>query len=238
MLLRPFLLLTFFVFDCGLFLRDGASAQEAEARFNAEAARRVVAQLDKDEQLTRLYPLCPADIFRKEASVGGLLFGHAEATAEHCAEDPAQCHRECIEKRSASHCFKLAVAFQRHESETPPRSAQMLFQLACAQGEESGCTNRGAHLRNASDEGDPLMALPRAEQESCQRRSFETACKQDDPWGCAMFGQALRNGEGGPANRKEARRAYEKACALAPDLEPCEFSKAGLKSIRVSKRKR
>lgn len=126
----------------------------------------------------------------------------------------------------------MALAFQENESAVAPRYAQLMFSMACALGKASGCTNRGAHLRNAADEGDPLDSLSQEERDRCQFRSFKIACEKSDNWGCSMLGQAYHTGEGAKKNLSRARRYYKKSCKLDPDFAACAFARGALKSMK------
>jgi TPR repeat protein len=213
-----------------------ALAEEKGAAFNADNARAAMTAMDKDEALQARARACPADVFRKEATLGGLLLGDEAVTREHCAAHPEECYRTCVSKRSGEHCFRLALAFQENESVVAPRYAQLMFSMACALGKASGCTNRGAHMRNAAEEGDPLDTLSQDEKDLCQFRSFKIACKNSDNWGCAMLGQAYRNGEGARKSASKARGFYKKSCRLDPDFAACEFSRGALASMRRARR--
>lgn len=222
---------------CAIFFAAGAAAQDKTESFNADEARAVAAALDRDQNMLATYQACPADVFRKEASLGALLLGDdAEVTAEHCARRPSECLSACATRRSGEHCFRLALAFQNNEATIQPRYAQIMFQMACALGKASGCTNRAAHLRNAAGESDPLTALDKSAQEKCQFRSFKLACEKDDPWGCAMLGQAYRNGEGASESGALARRYYKKSCSLNPDFAACAFSRGAMRDMAGRRR--
>lgn len=216
-----------------------ARAEEPAAAFNAEEARAAIAEMDRDQTLLARYQACPADVFRKDATLGALLLGdNADVTATHCAKHPRECYTACATKRSGEHCYRLALALQKQEKTVQPRYAQMMFQMACALGEASGCTNRASHLRNAASEGDPLTSLEPQAQETCQFRSFSVACEKDDPWGCTMLGQAYKNGEGVRKSFAAARRSYKKSCRLNPDFVACEYARSALNEIAPKTRRR
>lgn len=216
-----------------------ANAEEEPASFNATEARAVIGTLDRDQSFLARYQACPGDIFRKEMSLGRLLVGDdADVTADFCGQHPFECFSACSTKRSGEHCYRLALAFQENECVAQPRYAQMMFQMACALGKASGCTNRAAHLRNAADEGDPLTNLDQDAQGKCEFLSFKVACDKNDNWGCAMLGQAYQNGEGVGKNATLARLNYEKTCRLNPVFAACKFSRAALKDMRRSPSRR
>lgn len=212
-------------------LRVGtAVAERTSGTLDADGARRVSAAMERDATLQASAGVCPADLFRKEASLGGLLLGEEPVTRDHCAAHPEECFQACAEKRSGEHCFRLALAFQENEKVISPRFAQLMFSMACARGKAAGCTNRAAHLRNAADEGDPLDSLSDRAKDRCQFRSFKIACEKADNWGCAMLGQAYRNGEGVTKSVALARRYYRESCRLDPEFDACAFSRRALKS--------
>lgn len=205
---------------------------EEKARLDAQAARAVMKSMDIEPTLVAHSRSCPADVFRKDATVGGLLLPEEEIAEGHCARNPAECLSACLTRGSGVHCFRLAVAFQGVAEIAPTRYPQMLFATACALGKASGCTNRAASLRNAMADDDPLQRLTGKQLELCQFRSFKTACEQRDSWGCAMLGQSYRRGEGAAANKAWARQSYNKACEIAPDFGSCRFAKSGLEEMR------
>jgi len=208
-----------------------AVADVKNGSFDADGARRATGEMDRDKTLQSSAHACPADVFRKEASLGGLLLGDEAVTRDHCAARPEECYQACLGKRSGEHCFRLALALQENESVIAPRYAQLMFAMACALGKTSGCTNRAAHMRNAAEEGDPLESLSAKANERCQFRSFKIACDKNDHWGCAMLGQAYRNGEGVKKSVALARRTYRKSCRLDPEFAACEFSRRALTSM-------
>ena len=216
-----------------------ARAENEAAALNDEEARAAVAAMDRDQTLLARYQACPADVFRKDATLGAPPLGdNADVTAAHCAKHPFECYAACTTKRSGEHCYRLALALQEQEKTIQPRYAQMMFQMACALGEASGCTNRASHLRNAASEGDPLTRLEPQAQDICEFRSFSVACERDDPWGCTMLGQAYKNGEGVRKSFAAARRFYMKSCRLNPDFVACEYARSALNEIAPKMRRR
>lgn len=222
------------VLTIGIAALLGVGAAVADVKdgyFDADGARRATGEMDRDKTLQSSAHACPADVFRKEASLGGLLLGDEAVTRDHCAAQPEECYQACIGKRSGEHCFRLALAFQENEGVIAPRYAQLMFAMACALGKASGCTNRAAHMRNAAEEGDPLESLSAKASERCQFRSFKIACDKSDHWGCAMLGQAYRNGEGAKKSVALARRYYRKSCRLDSKFAACDFSRRALRSM-------
>lgn len=208
-----------------------AVADVKRESFNADGARRATSAMDRNESLQGTARICPANVFREEASLGGLLLGDEPVTLGHCTARPQECYEVCVGGRSGEHCFRLALAFQENENVVAPRYAQLMFSMACALGKAAGCTNRGAHMRNAAEEGDPLESLSEGARDYCQFRSFKIACEKNDNWGCAMLGQAYRNGEGVKKSVALARRYYKKSCRLDREFDACAFSCRALKSM-------
>ena len=217
---------------CTLLSAVAAVPQPARAGFDAAEARSVAAAISKDRRLSHMLRQCPADVFGKRQATARLPRAISKAS---CEDSPGACFRACVQGADGEACFRLALTFQSHDEVVRPLHAETLFALACANGEGSGCTNRGAGIRNGDYAGDPFKRKPEAVQESCQYRSFKIACEQDDAWGCAMLGQSYQYGEGTRGNAALARAAYEKSCRLAPDFEACEFARPRLKDLAESR---
>ncbi len=216
-----------------LFSASALSAEQA-TKMNEHEARTVIAAMDRDQSLLASLQRCPADLFRKEAELGGSFPAHKTATKERCAAHPAECLSACVAGRSATHCFNLALAFEQDEA-IAARYKEMLFAKACALGDASGCTNRGAYLRNTMEDSDPLRRVSEEELKACQHRTFKAACRNNDNWGCAMLGQSYRYGEGTPTSQASARRAYRKACKLDPNFAACESAREDLEEMKPAR---
>jgi hypothetical protein len=209
------------VLAIGVWMLPGA----AQA-FDAAQARQVAERMAADPLWTRVYAACPVDLPRKRAPK---LPIDDEPSAESCGGAPLGCFEAC-KAGSGAHCFKLALAYQTDKS-MAPRIWQQLFAAACSAGYPAGCTNRAAGIRNGGYEDDPFRRRSRIARQSCQFRSFARACAGEDAWGCAMLGQAHLFGEGTPKNAGRAKRAYARACSLAPDWEPCDFAQDSQKRL-------
>ncbi|TRW96000.1 hypothetical protein FNJ84_14235 [Paracoccus sp. M683] len=105
-------------------------------------------------------------------------------------------------------------------------------------GHPSGCTNRGATIRNVATPIDPISVGDRETALTCIKRTFAIACSAENAWGCAMEGQALRLGEGGPVDKTTARDRLDYACVLSGETEksdstlaPCRFAKQQLELL-------
>ncbi len=219
---------------CALLTAFAAVPQPARAGFDAAEARSVAAAINKDRRLGHMLRQCPADVFGKRQATARVSRAATGSKAS-CEANPAACFRACIQAADGDACLRLAHTFQGHDEVVRPLHAETLFTLACASGEGSGCTNRGAGIRNGDFAGDPFKRKPDHVQESCQYRSFKIACEQDDAWGCAMLGQSYEYGEGTRGNAALARAAYEKSCRLAPDFEACDFAKPRLEDLAKSR---
>jgi TPR repeat protein len=217
-----------------LLLCSLAHADDAPPPFDLAHAQEITAAMQGDPALANEVAACPADIYRQAAPFWERWFGwrldKRETTTQQCEQHPDQCYEFCAESGYARYCFHLALALQAHEEQIAPRFSQMMFARACALGYSSGCTNRGAHMRNR-DNIDIAAKMDKAAQDLCQFRSFKIDCDSDGPWGCAMLGQAYHYGEGVGRDAASARKYYEKSCALAPDFVSCDFSKDALKEM-------
>lgn len=176
---------------CTLLAATGVGPQPARAGFDAAGARSVAATINRDRRLSHMLRQCPADMFGKRRRAASVTRASATAKAS-CEDSPGACFRACIQAADGEACLRLAHTFQSHDEVVRPIYAQTLFTLACASGEGSGCTNRGAGIRNRDYPGDLFKQKPERVQESCQYRSFRIACEQDDAWGCAMLGQSYQ----------------------------------------------
>ena len=186
-------------------------------------ADRIARHMEADPALKGLLAICPADAWRRR----GDLTHSPPITPAACAKTPDTCLADCLEFSSGHACYALARVMQKTR-EADPLTGETLYQLACAAGDESGCVNRAAGLRNTHFAGDPYPKVPAAAREACQLKSFAIGCDADDPWGCAMRGQAYALGEGTPADAAAARRDYAKACAKDQKFAACGFAKGGL----------
>jgi TPR repeat protein len=203
-----------------LLLAPAALAQDSPQ------ARDVAETVGGGGRWARLHAACPADLPRRRA-----VEPANEALDETaCAAAPAGCLAAC-EAGDGRACFRLARVYQQGKTH-PSRVWERLFAAACAGGYAAGCTNRAAGMRNGGYDDDPFKRVGRKSRESCLRRSFARACAGEDAWGCAMLGQSHERGEGGRSSAGEARRAYEKACALAEDSTPCEVAREGLSRLK------
>lgn len=208
-----------------------ARPDERDAGFNGAEAQQVVALMDANPALARVYAACPADVFRQEAAPWEPLIRSRGVPLEICGTRPLSCLALCTTGSSGGHCFALARAFQVNQDQIKPRHAQMLFSMACATGMAGGCTNRAASIRNMRHEGDPFREAPEERKDLCQYRSFEIACGRRDAWGCAMLGQSHHYGEGVRADAAQARHFYQESCRISPAFAACEFSKSGIKAL-------
>ncbi|MBL8587372.1 MAG: SEL1-like repeat protein [Methylobacteriaceae bacterium] len=209
------------VLTIGVWMLPGA----AQA-FDAAQARQVAERMTADPAWMRVYAACPVDLPRKRAPK---LPIDDDPSAESCGGAPLGCFEAC-KAGSGAHCFHLARAYQVDKS-LAPRIWEQLFAAACGAGYAAGCTNRAAGIRNGGYADDPFRRRSAAARQSCELRSFARACAGEDAWGCAMLGQAYRYGEGAPRSRTKARRAYARACSLAPDSEPCDFAQDSQKRL-------
>ncbi len=190
-------------------------ASEAQTTPDQRSVAQVAAAIDADPKLTRLLGQCPAPVYRRAKE--------NSAAADSCDSHLGECLTAC-RNGDGEQCFKLGLAIQK--SGEKPLHAQIMFTAACANGKGSGCTNRGAGMRNGDYDGDPFAKRSKSAREQCQFRSFRTACGLNDAWGCAMLAQAYANGEGVKRSRTDAQRASDKSCELAPNFAACESGRS------------
>jgi hypothetical protein len=196
---------------------------------NTQGIEAVTLEMRRDPAVMRNYSVCPANVFGRVRG-GGPVEGLTESV---CSAEPTRCWTLCTEGRNGTACFRLARVFQEHAPENDPRT-QVLFTMACARGMAAGCTNRGAGVRNAEYENDPLRAWSKSRREACTARSFAVACDQNDSWGCFMSGQATANGEGVRRDLARARMIYERACAATGgrDVAGCASANEALEDLK------
>lgn len=212
-----------------------ASAERDPAEL-ARIAERLLAVPGADGLMTA----CPADIQGTWRSRPGLFPRRARAvTVEACAADLRRCGESCLEG-SGEACTWTAFILEAQD-EALTEAARHSYAMGCALGDPSGCTNRGANIRNAPQPYDPLSLLPVSRNAACLYTTFSAACAGDDAWGCAMSGQTYALGEGVAQDRETAARLYRLACTVSgerPDDEaamaPCRFARGRLAALEVT----
>ena len=199
----------------------------------ARVAERLLEVPGADDLMTR----CPADIQDSLQSRRVLPVRGGAVTETSCAADLGRCAEACIDGRSGEACTWTAFILEMRD-DALTEAALHGYALGCAKGDPSGCTNRGANIRNAARPFDPLSLRPREENASCLYRTFAAACAADDAWGCAMSGQTYALGEGTARDPEAAARLYRRACTLSgegPDEEsvkaPCRFARGLLAAL-------
>lgn len=86
-----------------------AIAEEKEKqKINEQEARAAMLVMDREQKLVSPYQNCPVDIFRKDATLRGLLLAKEKVDEALCASRPGECLSACLTGRSANHCFRLA----------------------------------------------------------------------------------------------------------------------------------
>jgi hypothetical protein len=202
----------------------------------ARVADRILAVPGIDGLLAR----CPAEIQGSWTSRSWLAREDKAVGEGTCARNFGRCASACLEGNSGEACTMVAYILESRDSTLKP-AARHGYALGCALGDPSGCTNRGANIRNAARDDDPLSLLPRSQTASCLFNTFEAACAAGDAWGCAMSGQTYAQGEGVERDRQTAARLYRQACTLSgegPDAEsvkaPCRFARSRLESLEAA----
>ena len=209
-----------------------AVAQDAP-KLQPEQAQSVMQQIDGEARVRAVMALCPADAYHRDAPFYADWVKPASRPDTECAAAPAACYRACLLDADPGACFGLARAFQQNEPAIDRRYTQAMFAMACDAGMGAGCTNRAASLRNRPIKGDREALGDATARQPCEHRSFAAACTQGDAWGCAMLGQTYQRGEGVEQSATQARRYFEKSCAINPHFASCEFAKAGLEELRA-----
>lgn len=216
----------------------------------------VAAQLSAQAPLNQRLAQCPGDLYRS-ASTWTLLSGRFRAAwfkqpknhFDHCAQNPEACLAACTQDHNERACFQLGRVLQDHpdvealealpegdpatqERDRIAMGAEILFTEACVLGGGSGCTNRGAGIRNGNYRLDPLRPWPPEKKQACQFKTFKAACQADDPWGCTMLGQSYQEGEGVAVDHGMALKQYDRSCQLDPDFSACDMAKRKAERLR------
>ncbi len=176
---------------------------------------------------------CPADLWRTRLTLWHRVFGAGDGwTVEGCRLRFGDCAGDCLDASDGSACLHMARIFEKDEERRYVMPAREAYALACASGDPSGCTNRGAGIRNVPLDEDALSLRSGEEMAPCLMRSFAIACAAGDAWGCAMERQAHRLGEDGPVDAGTARERLTRACVLSSEkgsegteAAPCRFAR-------------
>jgi hypothetical protein len=217
------------------FLKEGPGVPDAAAL--AAAGARVAAV----EGIEALFAACPADIWSTRRDAPSLLAPTRKVWTEvSCQRDFDDCVTACVDRGGADACRQVARAIEVHGLPEVNMARRHANALACALGNPSGCTNRGAEIRNSwiAEETFSGGNGRRGARDLCLFRTFEIACAAENAWGCAMSGQAFQLGEGVAADADRAEVQYRRACALhlGPEEErseyaPCRFARSGLATM-------
>lgn len=227
------LLITFLLTACdeiqGLVdIEENVKTRMKDPGKKLQALRNTAQKIFKDPQFSTYFNSCPAADFGKKRSsmtlIVNTLVGIDEMDMAFCQVAPEVCMLQCTTGNGEA-CLELARAFESVRDKIGKVPGRMAFALACATGSSSGCTNRGAGMRNAPISGDPMSMLPDEEKYACTFSLFSTACTKNDPWGCSMLGEAYAEGEGTPVDLNLARKHFRAACELAPEDDSCNYAK-------------
>lgn len=191
-----------------------------------------VSRLEAVADIDVLNQSCPADVWKTRQTWRLWLLGAGkEWKTLECKKRLEQCTDECVDRLNSSACFAVAHALKDYKTRALVLLKSRAYSLACALGRPSGCTNRGAIIRNVKAISDLEFRRTPQDTQLCLYRTFSLACAEEDAWGCSMEGQAHRLGEGTPLDFKLARARYSKACMLSPGKEkeeteaaPCRFA--------------
>lgn len=202
---------------------------------------RAADQIATVEGIDMLMQTCPADTKDSRISWWRSLF-NTDWSRQACEADLQTCADACTNSDNGSACRALARVFEAKDIVAYDLARRQSYTLACTLGSASGCTNRGASLRNAISNIDPYSQTDAPTLEACHTRLFTAACADGDAWGCAMEGQARRLGEGAPKDIGTAVRRLNKACSISSGVEgeetaaaPCRFARRQLQKVRDNK---
>ncbi|MHB2264363.1 SEL1-like repeat protein [Aliihoeflea sp. PC F10.4] len=187
--------------------------------------------MENEPVFAEQYAQCPADLFESERPIWRIIVPDQDLDQFVCEQNAMHCYQRCTQSSAGGACLGLALALQDSDDDKDGRYHQQLFTRACSLGDASGCTNRGAGIRNGSYEDDPFVTMDESGRNACLFRTFETACGEDSEWGCAMLGQAHRFGEGTPRDIEKAKIAYENACGTNDTFAACRFATSALDEI-------
>lgn len=212
-----------------------ASAQQV----SPSDLNRAADQVADVDGINRLMRTCPADTKDTRISGWRTLFNlNGDWSLSSCEADIQTCTDACTSAHNGNACRALARVFESTDIDTYDLARRQSYTLACTLGNASGCTNRGANLRNAISDIDPYSQTAPQTLEACHTRLFAAACADGDAWGCAMEGQAHRLGEGSPIDLETARKRFNKTCAISDGEEgsqtgsaPCRFATRHLEQM-------
>ena len=200
----------------------------AESEKHLNSLRKTSEAVNEDPRFDKYYRQCPAPHFGAEKSRMTMFFRWLFEDGESldtftCSMLSEVCLESC-QGGDADACFHLGLALQEKEDAVGKAAINRAFSLGCAAGSAPSCTNRGASMRNALKEDDPLAKLSEPIRNQCQFELFKIACGDKDPWGCAMLGQAYLLGEGVAADKEVARDRLKQSCEIT-DSDPCRYAK-------------
>jgi len=184
----------------------------------ADAVRR----LETDGKGDAILAICPAVL------PSGRLSNGASRLVAACDGSLESCIVSCLDRSDAASCFQAALTLQQRSGANDTRNSEIAFALGCAANNPASCTNRASGiLRELAAEAFPDAAS----RTRCTFDTFSHTCDSEDSWGCTMLGVAYHFGEGVQVDAKAARRAYHRACALAPEFEACSYARAAQKKL-------
>ena len=175
----------------------------------------VLAEIDKNEELTAVGNVCPSELVQSE----DIQFVNK---TKFCSTNHETCFMRCTQG-SSNHCFGLANHFNRNDVDD--KHTRRLYAKSCQLGDAGGCTNVAASLKNF----DGLDAA------QCYTETFRKTCKAEDAWGCTMYAVSLVDGEGVEKSNKLALQALqnlEKLCDVDDPFRACTEGRALATEIR------
>lgn len=142
----------------------------------AEAGARVLSV----EGMDSLFASCPADIWRTRGASLRERLMPGSWTLRSCLRDFDDCVSACTDRGSGIACRRVARVIEVHGMPDGDLARRRAYALSCALGDPSGCTNRGANIRNAAVVADSASQVGRETRDLCLFRTFEIACAADD----------------------------------------------------------
>ena len=177
-------------------------------------------RLENVDGIQTVLESCPADIKGPRKTWRHWLFFNRNAWSfSNCNANIETCLRACTDNLDGSACRAVGRVFEKFGGPEYDFNRRQGYALACALGNASGRTNRGASIRNSKTKVDVLTQSDPEKLALCQTRTFAAACSDGDAWGCAMEGQSTSFWGG------RARRFYQSAgrnllrlahCTVAP----------------------
>ncbi|MEM1376554.1 MAG: hypothetical protein AAGG69_04115 [Pseudomonadota bacterium] len=124
------------------------------------ALEKALSHMQSNAGVAESFAMCPADVYRTQMPFWRKLTGYNKSMRlAQCREDPVACADMCFNRNDPRACYLISRVFQDEEFGQAESVYAQSFAYACATGAPSGCTNRGASMRNAPLFDDPTIVL-------------------------------------------------------------------------------